>query len=183
MFEIEQKYVVEQIDQLIAKLEALGAVKRGQETHEDTYYAHPSRDFRETKEALRVRRANGIPLVTYKGPRLPGEIKARRELEWRLAPGDSDGSKMCDLLKNLGFSEVATVRKSRDSFQVTDSSPLIVIDQVERLGCFAEIERVVDSESEIETARRAIEDLAIQLKLKKSESQSYLGMLLQLPNS
>ena len=47
--------------------------------HVDTYYNHPSRDFAETREALRIRRVDGVPMVTYKGTKLPGEVKARRE--------------------------------------------------------------------------------------------------------
>lgn len=182
MLEIEQKYRVDDESRLIDQLEQIGASEQDQESHVDIYYAHPSRDFRETGEALRIRRVNDIPKVTYKGPKLPGNVKAREELEWRLDPGDSDGSQMMALLDLLGFEEVATVRKTRRVFFLGETEITLVIDQVESLGCFAEIERVIADVSLVETTREMIKSQGIRLGLEKKENRSYLGMLLELPN-
>lgn len=182
MLEIEQKYRVEDASRLLRQLERINASERDEEFHVDTYYAHPCRDFRESGEALRIRRVNNAPMVTYKGPKLPGDVKARQELEWRLDPGDRDGSHMMELLNLLGFEEVATVRKTRRVFFLSDAEITLVIDQVDLLGCFAEIERVIADVSLVETAREMIKSQGIRLGLEKKENRSYLGMLLELPN-
>lgn len=182
LLEIEQKYRVEDASRLVRQLERINASERDEEFHVDTYYAHPCRDFRESGEALRIRRVNNSPMVTYKGPKLSGDVKARQELEWRLDPGDRDGSHMMELLNLLGFEEVATVRKTRRVFFLSDAEITLVIDQVDLLGCFAEIERVIADVSLVETAREMIKSQGIRLGLEKKENRSYLGMLLELPN-
>ncbi len=181
MFEVEQKYHVSHVDQLIEAVSRLGAVEEACQTHRDTYFNHPSRDFSETREALRVRRVDGVPSVTYKGSLVPGGIKARRELEWRLDPGDPDGSNMETLLTLLGFRRVGTVEKSRRTFafagELADFT--VVIDQVAELGDFAEIELIVPQMGGIQAARERIADFSAQLGLRDGESRSYLTMYLQ----
>jgi adenylate cyclase class 2 len=181
MFEVELKFPVRDSASLAERLGQLGAEPLGAETHADTYYNHPCRDFAETREALRVRRIDGVPRVTYKGPKLSGEIKARWELEWRLDPGDPDGAKTETLLQSLGFEAVATVLKRRQSFRVIDGDePLTVtLDQVEQLGSYAEIETVARGEAEVPAARDRVARLAERLGLRTPEPKSYLRMLLE----
>lgn len=181
MFEVEQKYHVEDLADLEQRLRQLGAIEQPVQQHVDTYYNHPSRDFAVTREALRVRRIDGIPLVTYKGTKLPGEVKARRELEWRLDPGDPDGTNMEELLQMLGFRRVAAVTKRRRSFQMPMESADfgIMIDRVDLLGSFAEIELIAPDADQIETARSKIIELAERLGLQLAESRSYLRMILE----
>ena len=181
-FEVEQKFHVRDLQSLESQLRECGAEEGITEEHRDTYYNHPCRDFAETQEAFRVRRVGAVPLITYKGPRLPGAIKARREMEWRLDPGDPDGSQMEALLQVLSFRRVATVTKSRRPFSMTDSSAefVIVIDEVEDLGIFAEIELLVESKEGVEKARSQIEELSGRLGLHQAESRSYLRMILEL---
>lgn len=181
MFEIEQKFRVDDIADLERRLSEMSAIESATEQHVDAYYNHPSRDFGETKEALRVRRVNGIPMITYKGAKLPGKIKARRELEWRLDPGDVDGTKTEELLTLLGFRPVGTVKKHRQSFQLPSELAdfAVVIDQVDGLGQFAEIELIAQDSARIEDARIRISRLAERLGLQIAESRSYLRMILE----
>lgn len=181
-FEIEQKFHIDDLELLQRRLSELGAVEEGLHQHADSYYNHPCRDFRETKEALRIRRVNGVPMITYKGTKLPGAVKARLEREWRLDPGDPDGSLMEELLRLLGFQPVATVRKRRRSFALPGhlGDFLVVIDEVQSLGTFAEVELVVAEDSEIESARERISTLSKEIGLTRPEPRSYLTMLLEL---
>ncbi|MBB3208202.1 adenylate cyclase class 2 [Rhodopirellula rubra] len=191
MFEIEQKYRVSDRKELTERLAAEDAVFVSENENRDTYYNHPCRDFVETGEALRVRREDDIPMVTYKGTRRPGLVKAREELEWRLDPGDTDGTHMERLLTVLGFREVATVTKRRETYRLgsAETAMTITIDSVESLrhdgdpGLFAEIECVLPTatpdDSEIETARARVSGLARKLGLTDPESRSYLRMQLE----
>ena len=193
--EVEQKYHVDDADTLEQRLILLGAQEQPTQQHADTYYNHPSRDFAQSHEALRIRQCNGVPLITYKGTKLPGAVKARREMEWRLDPGDPNGSNTEELFLLLGFRKVATVRKSRQSFVLNDSNApfTITIDRVESVGCFAEIELVVEGgnskdehsaadvgSNAIAAARQQIVQLAPKLGLHQDEPRSYLRMLLEL---
>jgi adenylate cyclase class 2 len=185
MIEVEQKYHVTGVDALAASLEGLGARHVSTQTHVDTYFNHPCRDFADSREALRLRRVDGVPMVTYKGQPAAGGIKAREELEWRLDPGDPDGSRTETLWKRLDFRQVASVRKVRRTFEMPPpwSSFAVVIDRVDSLGDFAEIELIVDRPEEIEQARDRIGDLADQLKLSRAEPRSYLTLLLESDES
>jgi len=181
MFEVEQKYRVDDRDDLHRRLLQLDALPQKSQRHSDTYYNHPSRDFAETGEAFRVRRVDGVPLITYKSPKLAGAIKARKELEWRLDPGDPSGERMEELLQLLGFHKVAIVNKTRSPYLF--SSPMdqitVVIDEVETVGIFAEIEQLVAKESEIERAKIGIERLSDKLRLRTVEPHSYLRLVLE----
>ncbi len=181
MFEVEQKYRVEELNDLRRQLDQLGATAGNPQQHSDTYYNHPSRDFSETGEAFRIRRINGVPLITYKGTKLPGQIKARRELEWRLDPGDPNGDQTAELLLIMGFRQVKTVLKERQPFSFAgEFAPItVVIDRVEKIGDFAELEQIVAEKDAIESARQQILQLSGQLGLRTPERHSYLEMLIK----
>ncbi|TWT73267.1 class IV adenylate cyclase [Allorhodopirellula solitaria] len=191
MFEIEQKYHVDDRDALTELLAAEAAVLVSKRCNDDTYYNHPSRDFAQTGEALRVRRVDGTPMVTYKGQKREGDVKARQELEWRLDPGDADGRSMEQLFQLLGFSKVATVSKQRHTYRIGDDIDglTITIDEVpalasqEKPGLFAEIECVLPSDKptdeEIRSARQRVTEMAEKLGLNLPESRSYLRMVLE----
>lgn len=180
MFEVEQKFHVDDVVQLEQLLEQMEAIELPLQQHVDVYYNHPSRDFAETMEAFRIRRVDGVPMVTYKGRKLPGAVKARRELEWRLDPGDENGTKTEELLDLLSFRRVAEVIKNRRSFSLPGafSETTVVIDKVANLGLFAEIEIVVPVPDKIEPAREIILDLGQQLGLIRPEPLSYLRLIL-----
>ena len=181
MFEVEQKFRVDRPDKLQTLIDRVGGKQGNTETHEDTYYNHPSRDFAQTGEAFRIRRINGIPLVTYKGPKLTGPMKARQEMEWRLDPGDPQGNQTEELLQVLGFQRVATVRKQRRPYEVAGDFQQIkiLVDQVDSLGVFVELERLVADQSQIEPARAEICELSTELGLRTEEPRSYLEMVLE----
>ena len=181
MFEIEQKYRVQDREAVESTLASLDFKPGAIEQHCDTYYNHPCRDFGETKEALRIRRIEGVPFITYKGTKLPGNVKARRELEWGLGEGDPNGKNMEQLLVLLGFRRVAEVIKKRQTYNSPDAFSTfdVVIDQVNDLGTYAEIERIASSESEVNQCREQIQQLGTLMNLADTESRSYLRMLVE----
>ncbi len=178
-YEVEQKFPVGGFEAVRARLEALHA--RFAEGHEETdlYFNHPSRDFRETDEALRIRRRGGANRVTYKGPKIDTTTKTRQELELDLPAGEETAAQWTELLETLGFRQVGRVHKRRRKFQVDWQGRTIAgtLDEIDGLGTFVELELVVDSD-EIDAAREAIGALAGQLGLAASERRSYLQLLL-----
>lgn len=147
-----------------SRLLALGAEKVEERMEEDLYLAHPCRSFMATDEALRARLVNGkLYKLTYKGPRLQGEVKARPEIE---VPVDE---RLLEILERLGFHPAYRVAKRREYYRLQDAT--ITIDNVEGLGCFIEVE-AGDS--------RTVEDTIQRLGLGGPIiTESYLELLLK----
>jgi len=191
--EVELKFRAEDLPSLRSRLEALGATPGPVEAHQDLYFRHPCRDFVKTREALRVRRVQVTRVVeggrlesvketrvTYKGPPLPGGIKARHELEWDLQPSDPDGQHLQSLLISLGFEPVTTVSKIRHSMLLMKAGREVTVamDEVEGVGSYVEIEVIALGESEVASSRDTVCQLATELNLAEPESRSYLSLLL-----
>ena len=196
LIEVELKFCVPDVETLIAKLVQLQASDAGAESHCDSYFRHPCRDFAATREALRIRRitrhrsSESIDTggatdeqdtcVTYKGAHLPGNVKARHELEWSVEASDHDGTNLQSLLLCLGFEMVATVKKQRRSRQLHRSGRdvIVALDLVESVGSYAEIEVLAADENDLEAAREVVSGLAEELGLTTPEPRSYLTLLL-----
>jgi len=187
VYEIELKYQIDDVSQVLAKLNGMGAIEAATESHEDVYYRHPCRDFASTGEALRIRRIDGRPHITYKGGKSlvshggVSGIKLRRELEWGLAPGDENGGKMAEMLESLGFTVVAKVVKQRRPFEIEFGGikAAVTIDAVDGIGTFAEIEVLCEGQAEQQRATEAIGGVAMQLGVMTAEPRSYLRMVLE----
>ena len=177
--EVEQKYRIERPDELRRLLTHLGASFRPAVRQIDSYFNHPSRDFAQTDEALRIRTIGKRNFVTYKGPKLDSRVKTRRELEQPLADGAEAADRFCELLTALGFRATAVVAKWRASAEVDwrDTKYELAWDTVDALGEFLEIELVVD-ETERESAQTRIAALETELQCSSVERRSYLEMVL-----
>ncbi|MBX3419813.1 MAG: class IV adenylate cyclase [Pirellulaceae bacterium] len=178
--EVELKFRVADPSEFYGRLEDAGAERRGPvEVHRDEYWAHPNRDFAETREAFRIRSLNGQHLVTYKGPPQTGPAKIRREIELPFATG-TPLSEIQELLSLLGFKSVATVEKVRRQFHFPceQRQVLVTIDHVKELGFFTEIEVVCES-FEVDQSVEIIMQIAEELRLESPIRQSYLTLLLE----
>jgi adenylate cyclase, class 2 len=184
-YEIEVKYRSVDHDQLQSRLAARNAAVDSTVVQEDIYLSHPSRDFALTNEALRVRRIGMENRITYKGPRRSGPTKTREEIEIPFAEGNEAFSQLSRLFANLGFQPVATIRKSRTTFHLTEQLHKIevALDRTESLGDFAEIETLAANESDLAAAQAAVLAVASQLGLTEVEPRSYLRMALETPQS
>lgn len=148
---------------------ALGAAPAGTEVHQDIYYSSPSRDFRLTDEALRLRIKEGSAFLTYKGPRLDQRTKSREELTVEV----DDPQSMEKILEALGFVRAGEVRKRRTKYVLRDLT--FALDEVEGLGTFVEVEARAGPDWE-EKRKRVLELLGC-LGLDEPIRSSYLELL------
>lgn len=178
-FEVEQKFPVEDLTDIEDRLVLAGATFAAPVVQVDRYLAHPSRDFAETDEAIRIRQVGDANFITYKGPRIDTTTKTRKEIELPLHDGAEHAEQWTTLLGALGFSPVATVCKRRRHARIAwqDAEVEVALDQVEDLGTFVELELSADEE-ELDTAKAKLQSLADELGLSGSEQQSYLELLL-----
>jgi adenylate cyclase class 2 len=169
--EVEIKAPVDDLDRVRQRLEAEDARAIDHRRETDAYFDHPQRSFADTDEALRVRQAGPRVKITYKGPKLDEATKTREEID--LAVEDEERARQ--VLTALGFELAGRVVKDREVFELSDLT--VVLDEVEGLGSFVEIETVVEGDHE--QAREAVLVLAEDLGLDERERRSYLEMLLE----
>src|SRR5690349_9367631 len=179
-FEVEQKHRVPDLRVLEERLAERGVEIGHTVVQADRYFAHPSRDFSQTDEALRIRTVSDKSFVTFKGPKLDTTTKTRREIELPLDANDARGKKFAELLESLGFKPVAVVRKRRRRFEVEFNGKRVegALDDVDGVGEFVELELLAD-DAGMEESKRTVSKLADELQLGSVERRSYLEMLLE----
>jgi adenylate cyclase, class 2 len=177
--EAECKFRVADVRETQRRLLDLGAKFEKSEKHRDTYLRHPSRDFRVTDEALRIRQVDDESFVTYKGARLEGPIKIRPEIEIPLHSGTRES--WLQIWKHLGFEVVQEVAKTRrvHTLPWEGLTITITLDDVEGVGQYSEIERLLTDHSEIEVAQQQILEVGKQLGLTEIERRSYLALVIE----
>jgi adenylate cyclase class 2 len=170
MLEIEIKARVDRPKALREAIRRKGGLLLGKEVQEDRYFRHPSRDFSETDEALRIRRVGRAFSLTYKGPKIDPVTKTREEIETSVGDGMEAGR----ILEKLGFQEEAVVRKERERYRLGEFH--VMVDRVEGVGDFVEVEK----EGSSYTPEELVEFLA-SLGIGKGaiERRSYLELLLK----
>ncbi len=178
-FEVEQKFPVEDLADIEHRLALAGATFADPVVQVDRYLAHPSRDYAETDEAIRIRQVGDANFITYKGPKIDATTKTRKEIELPLHKGAEHAEQWTSLLGALGFSPVATVCKRRRHAHIPwqDAEIEVALDHVEDLGTFVELELSADEEA-LDAAKAKLQSLADELGLSGSEQQSYLELLL-----
>ena len=179
-YEVEQKFPVADPSAIEQKLASLGATVSGRKIEIDHYFAHPSRDFAATDEALRVRRADRSNYLTYKGPKVDATTKTRREIEVPLPQDEEHVAGWESILEALGFTPVGEVCKYRRKAYVPWQGRQIEVslDDVVDVGTFVELELLAE-EQEVDAAKASIKSLADALELAGSERRSYLELLLE----
>lgn len=167
IYEIEIKAYCDNPREVIKRLAAIGAEFVETRIEQDLYFNHPLRDFGLTDEALRLRYVNGKSKITYKGPKVSSETKARIEYE----TGIDDIDVVVKILLALGFSKSGEIKKRREVY-VSDGME-ITLDHVENLGDFVEIEKQA---AWSENAEKELFDTAAGLGLSRFERRSYLEL-------
>lgn len=187
MYEVELKFRIADLSAIERKLVGLGARFGEPIPQVDRYFAHPARDFAATDEALRLRSVGDAVVITWKGPRLAGGTKTRREIELPLesiAEGGPAGrpvtlDRWTELLEALGFRRVLEVAKQRRPGRVArDGGDVeLALDAVAGLGDFLEVELLATPE-QVSAAQVRLESLTHALGCGAPEPRSYLELLL-----
>lgn len=178
MLEIEIKAPLDDRPAFEAALRGRGFTKARTVRERDTYYNGIDRSFKDTDEALRLRRTESggasHAAITYKGPKIDARSATRTEYE----TGVEDGGTMHALLMALGYTPVLEVRKTRDYY--TLSGITACVDEVDGLGHFAELETLSEDESGKDAAVEQLLSTLEALGVSRGACTraSYLEMLL-----
>ena len=140
MYEVEVKAKLRNRQEIMQKLESLGC-KFGEVLHQvDHVYFPEGLIFPPPigTSILRVREQNDKYFLTLKISQSGRQDSIERELEIK------DGKMMMDIIKLLKYQEAPTVDKKRIKTKLRDME--IVLDTVEDLGEFMEVEKIVTNE-------------------------------------
>jgi len=170
--EVEAKFKVDSHDAVRAKLAEIGGrhLRRVLETNH--IFDDAGRTLLAGGRGLRIRECRADagkappPILTYKGPRRPGPMKTREEIEVTLDDADAGRS----ILQRLGFVEAVRFEKRRESWQLDDCQ--IELDEVPYLGRYVEIE------GPDESAVRRVQD-KLGLGACKIIRTSYIALLVE----
>ena len=168
MLEIEVKAQCDDPRSIEIKLKDINAKFEKVIKQKDIYFSHPSKDFADTDEALRLRHENDSWTLHYKGPKIDGETKTREELGLDITDPDT----LINILNKLGFNESAVVEKIRTVYRLDNVE--IAIDNVVGIGNFVELEI---QDEDLESAKECIFSLLNKLGLRKTIRSSYLELL------
>ncbi|MFW9900526.1 MAG: class IV adenylate cyclase [Candidatus Thorarchaeota archaeon] len=194
MIEVEIKVRISDPIKIRKKFEDNNGLYKISLHHEDTYFNMPKglRDFKETDEALRVRKSIEFNksdksitqivnhYITYKGKKIDRFTKTREELEIKI----EDVDRMKTLLKQLGFRKVFTIKKERElyEFEFRNYQVEALIDYLPILDQhFVEFECLLPSSEKLEDSKEVLFDFLNLFGIKREESirESYLELILK----
>jgi len=159
--ELEAKLKVDDLDAVRRRLREVGAERCGAVVETNTIFDDRDRSLLAADAGLRVRGIRpldgaGPPAtVTYKGPRQPGALKRRTEIE--VTVGDPDA--MAALLESVGMIRVLRFQKRRESWRL--GGCCVELDEVPRLGRFVEIEGPDDATIQAVRDRLGLADCSL----------------------
>ena len=168
--EVEAKFKVDSHDAVRERLTALGADPLGRVLETNHIFDDAGRTLLAGGRGLRIRtcradRGDDPPAtMTYKGPRQPGPLKTREEIEITL----DDPAAGRVLLERLGFIEAVRFEKRRESWRLEGGQ--VELDELPYLGRYIEIE------APDEPAVRRIQKL-IGLAGRETIRASYIALL------
>ena len=136
--EIELKLKVDCFEQVVQKLQQLGAKFEGDFLQIDSYYDDSTDSLVKSDRCLRIRKhinhvGQAIEL-TYKGARENHRFKSRREIGLKVDKADE----LAELFTQLGYSARLTLEKKRSLWDYKNCK--VALDELPMLGKFVEIE-------------------------------------------
>ncbi|MBW7906365.1 MAG: class IV adenylate cyclase [Phycisphaerae bacterium] len=174
--EVEIKVALDGPATLRARLAEQGAALDGRMFETNRLFDTPAGALRNAGCALRVRtarpcgadgvaRPDGLAraTLTFKGAATPGALRQRVEIE----TGLDDAEAAAEILAGLGFRETVLYEKRRETWRLAGCE--IAIDELPRLGWFAEIE--AGEAAAVETMRRRL-----QLERQRAVETTYVHM-------
>lgn len=138
--EIEAKFRLDDPAALRARLRASGAACESRVLEVNRLFDAPDQRLRRAGCGLRLRTWRSLDdarrgaTLTFKGPRAPGRLKVREELETALSAPDA----LAAVLEQLGYHETLVFEKRRETWCL--EACCVTLDELPGLGWYTEIE-------------------------------------------
>ncbi|WBB78544.1 class IV adenylate cyclase [Micromonospora sp. WMMD882] len=157
--EVEVKYQVGDLAVLEAALAARGVVLSAPVVQDDQAYAPVGWDYGQSKIGVpfaRLRTERGRHLLTVKTPVANEQSCVEHETEV------ADREQMHAAIQQLGFYPTVRIRKTRRTATVGLMS--LCVDEVDGIGAFLEIERIVSGDGSGERVQAELDRFAVALE-------------------
>lgn len=167
--EVETKaWATERVEEIRTNLRKW-AEYRGEFDKRDTYFSLPGQE----QSLFRIRREEHGNTVTYKRKQRSAGFEVNREHEFSVGNADE----FIAFSGYLGYEVFIEKHKQGELFTFGDAG--IELSHIEGLGWFVEIEILVEHQSEVQAARRRVEEVLQKLAISedKIESRYYNEML------
>ena len=173
--ELEASYHLnDDYNDVLEKIKEEGFIKTEEITEEDTYYTDKDLTFIDNRTCLRTRKTNEDFLeLTYK-PKSDDKLEkyGKKEVNLKLDPQDYKDTKF--ILEELGYIEYVSFIKHRKVYskEMNNIEYNIMIDTIDNIGNFIELEILVDTEKQKEEFHNEIDNFVKQMncdKLKEKE--------------
>ncbi|HWE02467.1 MAG TPA: class IV adenylate cyclase [Tepidisphaeraceae bacterium] len=138
--EIEAKMAVKDVAAVRVRIKECGATRLGAYAEVNTFFDTDDRSLLAADKGLRLRLKRNLEtgeedhIITYKGPRQPGPLKSREEVELNVE-GSAETIK---LFESLGFAKTLSFEKRRESWLMDHCQ--IELDELPYIGNYVEIE-------------------------------------------
>lgn len=147
--ELEAAYILgENYSSIYEKIKKENFIFVSENIEEDTYYTDKEEAFIKDRICLRTRKINDEFLeLTYK-PKVDDKLEkyGKKEINVELKVKDYDDIKY--IIEELGYIEYVSFKKHRETFskKIDDIEYNIMIDKIENIGNFIELEILTDTE-------------------------------------
>jgi adenylate cyclase, class 2 len=187
--ELEIKLKVDDHAAVVERLREAGARHVSDVLEINRFFDAPDGGLRTADRGLRIRTNRNLAsdqvqhVLTYKGPRQPGPMKRREEIEFAVNEVDAAAA----FLSAMGYQKVRSFEKRRSTWTLGECE--VVLDVVPYLGAFVEIEGA--SIGEIERIQRdlglsdavCIKESYIALLTKHSDENEIRELDIRFPDS
>ena len=178
--EIKARLDFSKINGIRKKLLKEGAIFQGKTNENDIYFTSSHRDFIKTKECLRIRERGNYLEMTYKGPTTKAMENKKQFWKTEINIPLICSKKEAEIfLQFLGFIKVVEVKKEREKIVLKDQE--IIIDKIEDLGWFLEIESKALNKEEEKAAVKENLKLLKRMGIKEEDivSEPYRDLFLK----
>jgi len=149
MIEVEIRARLKDPKKFVEKLESMNAKFLGELIQSDSIYAYekPGKPIKENGIMARIREENGKSKLEFK------EICREKCAGLEIKANISNKEIAKRLLSKLGLNTLCEINKKRRLFSIEEFE--ISVDNVEGLGDFVEIEKIVENDDESEAAKNS----------------------------
>lgn len=172
MFEVEVKFKVKDKEKINCELKKLNCEFIQLHQCDHIYVKNGINDFNipSGENVLRIREENGVNYITLK--------QRLNHLEYETIA--EDANIINNIFIALGYHKLVEVDKNRRQANINGFN--ITVDEVDKLGCFVEIEKLTDNEQEIDNIKGEILKFADKLGFTQAdiEERKYDTMMIAL---
>ena len=188
IIEMEESFVIEDdFKNLLKKIEEENFKFVDENIEEDTYYTDPDEVFVRDRICLRTRKTNDDKLeLTYK-PKTDNRTEKYGKKESNVGVSVKDYKDIQYIINELGYIEYVSFKKHRKTYTKTivGIEHNIMLDTINGVGKYAELEMIVHSKEEQEKAREELDDFVKRMGCEglKEKNKPYRDIVKDFENS